>query len=113
MQYTRSGFTIVELLVALIVLGVAAVGLVRALTGDRKLRDLAASQAFAAGQTRERIEWLAGLPCSGAASGSGSFTWGAERWHAVPSALSWNLTDTLLPRANGTVVIRARVACPE
>src|ERR1035437_3145421 len=44
----RHAFTLVELLVALVMLGVATVGLVSALTGDRRLRDLAASHTFAA-----------------------------------------------------------------
>ncbi len=95
-------------------MGVAAAGLVRALTGDRKLRDLAASHAFAAAQTRERLEWLAALPCAAQASGSASSAWGAERWHATASALAWNLTDTLLLRTSAApVVILARISCPD
>jgi prepilin-type N-terminal cleavage/methylation domain-containing protein len=113
MDSNRPAFTIVELLVALILMAVAATGLVSALTSDRQLRNLAASHAFAADRTRERIEWLAALPCSGAASGSTSATWGAELWYASPVSLAWNLTDSLvLSPARAPVVIQARVACP-
>ena len=49
----RRAFTLVELLVALIMVGVGVAGLVSALTGDRRLRDMAAAHAFAADRARE------------------------------------------------------------
>ena len=109
----RRAFTIVELLVALIIMGVAAAGLVGALTDDRRMRDLAGAHAFAADLARERLELLAALPCSQEASGTTASRWGSERWHAAPSRFSWSLTDSLsLDRSTATLVIEARVLCP-
>ena len=110
----RHAFTLIEVLVALILLGVAAAGLVSALTGDRRLRDLAAAQLFAADRARERLELLAALPCSSVASGASASAWGSERWSASVSQASWHLTDSLsLVQTAAPVVIVARVACPE
>ena len=100
--------------VALVLMGVAASGLVSALSSDLRLRGLAASHAFAAAQSRERLEALAGLPCTGAASGTSSSAWGDERWQAVPQALAWTVTDSIVLRSSAApVVLIAHVACPE
>jgi prepilin-type N-terminal cleavage/methylation domain-containing protein len=109
------GFTLVELLVALIMMGVAAAGLVSALTGDRWLRDAAAAHAYAADRARERLEQLAALPCTPSASGANASVWGSERWRASSSQLAWYLTDSvvMVRQAAAPVVIVARVACPE
>ena len=110
----RRAFTLIEVLVALILMGVAAAGLVSALTGDRRLRDLAAAHLFAADRARERLESLAVLPCVAAASGASISAWGSERWTAAVSQSSWELADTLvLAHIAAPLVIRARVACPE
>jgi prepilin-type N-terminal cleavage/methylation domain-containing protein len=111
----RRAFTLIEVLVALIMMGVAATGLVSALTGDRRLRDLAAAHEFAADRARERIELLAALPCSSDASGSSVSAWGSERWRASSSQVAWYLTDSLIPtrRSAAPLVIVARVACPD
>lgn len=109
----RRAFTLIEVLVALILMGVASAGLVSALSGDRRLRDLAAAQLFAADRARERLESLAALPCVAAASGVSTSPWGSERWSAAASPSSWTLTDTLsLARTAAPLVIVARVACP-
>jgi prepilin-type N-terminal cleavage/methylation domain-containing protein len=114
LRETRQAFTIIEILVALILLGVAGAGLVSALTGDRRLRDLAAAQLFAADRARERLESLAALPCAAAASGTSASPWGSERWSAIATQNSWQLTDTLsLARVAAPLIVLARVACPE
>jgi len=110
----RFAFTIIEVIVALMMMGVAAAGLASALTGDRRLRDLAAAHSFAAGLARERLESLAALPCSPGASGTTSSAWGSEHWHAAASGSAWQLVDSLeLRRSSAPLVIEARVACPE
>src|SRR5476651_692959 len=114
LRRARRAFTIIEILVALILLGVAGAGLVSALTGDRRLRDLAAAQLFAADRARERLESLAALPCAAAASGTSASPWGSERWSAIATQNSWQLTDTLsLARVAAPLIVLARVACPE
>ena len=112
--HNRRAFTLIEVLVALMMLGVASAGLVAALTGDRKLRDASAAQLFAAARTRARIETLALLPCSADAAGTIGSAWGSERWHASASPSGWSLTDSLvLVRSALPLVIQARVACPD
>jgi prepilin-type N-terminal cleavage/methylation domain-containing protein len=110
----RRAFTLIEVLVALILLGVASAGLVTALTGDRRIRDMSAAQIFAADRARDRIETLALLPCAADASGTSASAWGSERWHASLSQAGWNLTDSLvLIRSSVPLVIQARVGCPD
>jgi prepilin-type N-terminal cleavage/methylation domain-containing protein len=110
----RRAFTLVEVLVALMMLGVAAAGLVSALAGDHRLRDMAAAHTFAADRARERLELLAALPCAGDLSGTSVSAQGAERWRASVSPSAWQLTDSLVPRTPGhALVIEARVACPD
>ena len=111
---TRRAFTIVELLVALVIMGVACAGLGGALTGDRRLRDLAAGELFAAARARERIELLAALPCTAESAGSSASRWGSERWRAIPMQAAWHLTDSLLIRGSALPrVIEVRVVCPD
>jgi prepilin-type N-terminal cleavage/methylation domain-containing protein len=110
----RRAFTIVELLVALILAGAAAAGLTSGVMGDRRLRELAAANSFAADRARERLEWLAAAPCAPEASGGSASAVGAETWHASADAFEWHLTDSLLlRRSSAPVIIEARVACPE
>ena len=111
--HQRRAFTLVELLVALVMMGIAAAGLAGALTGDRRLRDMAAAYSFAAGRVRDRLELLAALPCLADASGASASAWGSERWRASPSRFAWHLTDSLvLRRLVEPLVVEARVACP-
>jgi prepilin-type N-terminal cleavage/methylation domain-containing protein len=110
----RRGFTLVEVLVALLMTGVASAGLVAALTGDRTLRDASAAQQFAADRARDRLEALALVRCTTDAAGSTASTFGTERWHASISQSAWSLTDSLiLARSAVPVVFQARVACPD
>jgi prepilin-type N-terminal cleavage/methylation domain-containing protein len=112
----RRAFTIVELLVALVIMGVAGTGLASALTGDRRLRNLAAAHEFAADRARERLEWLAALPCAPGAAGTSSSPWGLERWNASLVQSAWQLADSLvltLDPPAAPVVIDATIACPE
>jgi prepilin-type N-terminal cleavage/methylation domain-containing protein len=109
----RRAFTIVEVLVALVIMGVACAGLAGGITGDRRLRDLAAGELFAADRARERIELLAALPCAAESAGSSSSVWGSERWRAIPMRAAWRLTDSLLIRGSASpIVFDLRVACP-
>jgi prepilin-type N-terminal cleavage/methylation domain-containing protein len=109
----RRAFTIVEVLVALVIMGVACAGLAGGLAGDRRLRDLAAGDLFAADRARERIELLAALPCAGESVGSSASAWGFERWRAVPATAAWRLTDSLFIRGSAApIVFDLRVACP-
>ena len=110
---TRRAFTIVEVLVALVIMGVACAGLAGGLTGDRRLRDLAAAELSAADRARERMELLAALPCDAESSGTNDAAWGTERWRATPATAAWHLTDSLRIRGSvAPLVFDLRVACP-
>ncbi len=114
LRRARRAFTLIEVLVALMMMGVAAAGLVSALTGDHRLREMAAIHMFAADRARERLELLAALPCAGDLSGTSAFALGAERWSASVSPPVWLLTDSVVPRPPARVfVLEARVACPD
>jgi prepilin-type N-terminal cleavage/methylation domain-containing protein len=107
-------FTLVELVIALAIMGVAAAGLAGTLAGDRWLRDMTAANSFVADRTRERIELFAARQCSSDTSGTSVSAWGSERWHAWPSPPIWHLTDSVvLRRSAGPIVVEAHVTCPE
>jgi prepilin-type N-terminal cleavage/methylation domain-containing protein len=108
----RRAFTLVEVLVALMIMGVGVAALVSALTGDRRLRDMAAAHTFAADRARERAELLAILPCAADTSGMAASAWATEHWRASPSRSQWSLTDSVVfARSTVPLVIRATVAC--
>ena len=110
----RRAFTLVELLVALIMMGVGVAGLVTALTGDRRVRDMAAAHSFAADRARERVELLSGLPCAADTSGTAVSRWATEHWRAAPAQSAWALADSVVfAQTTVPLVIRATVACAE
>jgi prepilin-type N-terminal cleavage/methylation domain-containing protein len=110
----RAAFSLVELLIAIVLLGVGLAGLALALAGDRRLRDLADSDARAAARSRARVELLVARPCAVDTSGTSAEPWGSESWRAVAADGAWHLTDSLvLRRSHVPLVIEARVACPD
>jgi prepilin-type N-terminal cleavage/methylation domain-containing protein len=110
----RAAFSLVELLVAVTLLGVGAAGLALALAGDRRLRDLADSDARAADLARGRIELLVARPCGIDTAGTSIESWGVESWRAIAVRGAWHLTDSLvLRRSKVPLVMEARVACPD
>lgn len=110
----RAAFSLVELLVALTILGIGFTGLALALAGDRRVRDLAAAHAYAADRARARLESLVARPCGADTAGASVESWGAESWRATAVGGAWRLTDTLvLRRSRVPLVIEARVACPD
>jgi type II secretory pathway pseudopilin PulG len=114
MMQSRRALSLVEVVVALCVVGVVAAALVTALAGDRRLRDLAAAHDGAARRTRARLEQLASRACTNDTSGSTLEAWGAESWRAIAGGGAWRLSDSLaLRRSTAVLVIDARVACPE
>jgi prepilin-type N-terminal cleavage/methylation domain-containing protein len=114
MQKPRRAFSLVEVVVALAVLGVSMAALALALAGDLRLRGLAAADAGAASSAQSRLELLATRACPGDTAGALATPWGGETWRAVASRRSWRLTDSLaLRRSTASLVIEARVACIE
>jgi prepilin-type N-terminal cleavage/methylation domain-containing protein len=82
--FRRSGFTLLEVLVALVILGTGILGLagsaalVSRLVGDGSRLTLAATVATG------RIEYLRSLGCNGASSGSAVTRGIEERWTVAP-----------------------------
>ena len=110
----RAAFSLVEILVAIALLGVAAAGLAVALAADRRARDLAAAHAATADRAREHLEALASRSCGADTAETTSGSWGTESWRAVAGSGAWHLTDSLVPRqSRAPLVIEAFVACPE
>jgi type II secretory pathway pseudopilin PulG len=110
----RRALSLVEVVVALSLIGVAGAALVAALVGDLRLRALASSHDGAAHRAHERLELLAIRSCSRDTSGSSVEVWGAELWRAAVNGRSWRLIDSASLRASRSVLaIDARIGCPE
>lgn len=113
-SHPRSAFTLVELLIALALLGVGVTALATALLGDVRLRDLATGESGAAAQLRDRLERLATMPCVRDTAAADVATWGIAHWKASPHNGAWYLIDSVTPRRVHTAfVVEARVTCPE
>lgn len=114
MTRRRAAFSLVELLVAIVLLGIGAAGLAGALAGERRLRTLAELHVGAARFLRERGEALQAIRCSADTGGVRADRWGVERWRAVPSGGAWWLLDSLVPPPpRKPIVVEARIACPD
>ena len=113
-SHPRSAFTLVEVLIALALLGVGVTALATALLGDVRLRDLASGESGAAAQLRDRLERLATMPCVRDTAAADVSAWGTARWRASPHNGAWYLIDSVTPRRVHTaIVVEARVTCPE
>lgn len=113
MPTRRNAFSLVEVLVALTLVSVAAAGLAVVLSGDRRLRDFAAAHDEVARRARERLEWLAIRPCLADTGGVSAGRWGSEQWRATVAANRWTLVDSVLPlRVTRAIGIHATIACP-
>jgi prepilin-type N-terminal cleavage/methylation domain-containing protein len=110
----RPAFTLAEIVVALVLLGVGAAGLAGGIIGHGRLSDLASQHAFAAERVRAHLELLAARRCTADTADTAVERWGVEAWRAVAGTGAWTLTDSLaLRRVAHPLVIEARVACPE
>jgi|GEM_PF-2047823 len=113
-SHLRNAFTLVELLIALALLGVGVTALASALLSDVRLRDLATGESGAAAHLRDRIEQLAVLPCVRDTAAADVAKWGTARWRASPHNGAWYLIDSVTPRRVHTAfVVEARVTCPD
>jgi type II secretory pathway pseudopilin PulG len=111
---SRRALTLVEVVVALSVVGVAGAALVAALVADLRLRNLASSHDAAAHRARDRLGQLAIRACVRDTSGSSLEAWGTEAWRATVEGRSWRLIDSASLRSSRAVLaIDARVGCPE
>jgi type II secretory pathway component PulJ len=112
-DHWRRGFTVVEALVATMIMGVAGGMLAAAFTVTTAARRRAALDTQTSIQVQERIAFLSRRPCS-AADTSGSGTAGAAThwWRATRVADGWTFTDSLaIPGAPPRPASAGTVAC--
>lgn len=110
---TTSGFTLVEVVVALVVLGVGILAAARALTALERL-DRAAGRRWAAAVLLEsRVERMRAAPCAQRA-GVDSARGVRARWNAVPDSGGILLADTARIARDGDVplMVGVRSAAP-
>jgi prepilin-type N-terminal cleavage/methylation domain-containing protein len=111
---SRRAFSLVEVVVAVVIMGIGVASLASALTADLRLRSRAVGRVLAAERLRARIELLARKRCTADTGGRTTESWGADAWRATVDSASWRLTDSLiLRRAARPLVVEARIACPE
>ena len=114
MPKPRHALSLVEVVVALTVVGIAVAAVAIALAGDYRLRGLAAAEEGAATEARSRLEFLAVRPCVRDTAGMSVEPWGRNAWRAVVDGRTWRLTDTLVVRRRtSAIVIETRIACAE
>jgi len=112
--HPRSAFTLVELLIALALMGVGVTALASALLSDIRIRDLATGESGAAAQLRDRMERLAVTPCVRDTAAADVASWGTARWRASSHNGVWYFLDSVTPRrVHSALVIEARVTCPD
>ena len=112
MPSCRTAFALVEVIVALVLLGVGAAALATAIAGERRLLRLAGAESGVARAARERMNALSARACSADTGGRRVEPWGEERWAATPSVGEWTLADTLQFRTRrARVLLVTRLPC--
>src|SRR5215208_953183 len=88
MRAPRAGFTLVEVVVAVLVLTAGLLGLVGCTAAVLRAMGYAARQARADSAARLRVEWLASRSCAALADGSARDGELEEQWRARVDSLS-------------------------
>lgn len=110
----RTGFTLVEVLVALLLLAVSAGALAAGIAADRRLRVVAAQRDAAADRVWHRLEQLSSQCGSADSSAIERGAWGSEEWRAVRGVSRWSLSDTVRTASGRSVTgATADIACRE
>ncbi len=108
----RRAFTLVEVLVALLLLAVAVAALTATISADRHVRTTAVARAEAANQLRERLEMLAARCGTADTGGINVGAFGVERWRGSAATDVWSLADSVYGSPGTlTVALEAQVPC--
>jgi len=111
----RAGFTIVELLVAMMVFGIGVLGLAATTATVVRLMGSASRQSMAATVAQSRIEKLRGVPCAALTSGSETVRGITSAWTVTTVTRGVNITETVTfpttPGNTRTRVYMTTVAC--
>lgn len=107
------GFTLVEVLVALVVLGVGVLAAARAMTALERLDRAAGRRWAAAVMLESRLERMRAAPCAPSA-GVDSARGVVARWRTLPDSGTAMLVDTARIAREGEVahVVGVRSAAP-
>lgn len=109
-----AGYTLVEVLVAFVLLAMSAGALAAGIAADRRLRLVAAQRDDAADRVRHRLEQLAARCGAADTTAIERGAWGSESWRAVRGESWWRLTDTVRNVAGrGLSVATADIVCRE
>lgn len=113
MHTTRTaGFTLTEVVVALLLASVAGGSLATVLLAEQRLRLIADAEREGARAVREQIELFASRACGADSSGWRRGAWGDMHWSARAVAGAWLLSDSIRPiRAQRAVVVTATTRC--
>jgi len=108
----RAAFTLIEVLMALVVLAAAASALAATLTADRRMRDAATARVDAARRVRDRLERFAARCGVTDTSGSAVASGLSDAWRAAPVAGGWRFTDSVRAATGAEVLaVAATVRC--
>ncbi|NUQ20772.1 MAG: prepilin-type N-terminal cleavage/methylation domain-containing protein [Gemmatimonadaceae bacterium] len=111
----RRGFTIVELLVAMMVFAVGVLGLAATTATVARLMGSASRQTIAATVAQSRIEKLRARSCAALASGSETVRGVTSSWTVVVATRGDSITETVtFPTARGTTrtrVYKTMITC--
>ncbi len=112
MSRERKGVSLIEVLIACVLLTVAVLGLVGAATGISKQTGNSRRQILAAGMAQARLDSLRSLPCSSLASGTSSKQGIAQTWTVSGSGNTRSIVLQLtVPRLTNAITYRALVPC--
>jgi Tfp pilus assembly protein PilV len=112
MNRSRAGVSLIEVLIACVLLTVAVLGLVSVATGVSKQTGNSRRQIMAAGMAQARLDSLRSLPCGNMSSGSATTQGIAQQWTVSGSGNTRSLVlQMTLPRMTNPIVYRALVPC--
>ncbi|NUO63289.1 MAG: prepilin-type N-terminal cleavage/methylation domain-containing protein [Gemmatimonadaceae bacterium] len=104
---SRGGFTIVELMVAMMVFGIGVLGLAATTATVTRLMGSASRQTLAAAIAQSRIEKLRGTACASLASGSDTVRGITSTWTVTTATRGVSISETVsFPTARGTTRTR-------
>ena len=112
---SRGGFTIVELIVAIMVFSIGVLGLAATTATVARLMGSASRQTIAAAVAQSRIEKLRATSCASLASGSETVRGVTSTWSVVVATRGDSVTETVtFPIGRGrtrTRVYKTMVTC--
>lgn len=108
----RRGISLVEVLIACVLLTVAVLGLVSVATGVSRQTGNSRRQVIAASMAQARLDSLRSLSCASMSSGARTRQGITEEWTVSGSGATRDIVLRLtLPRLSNQIVYRALVPC--